>query len=124
MDLTQLTQALSNTLHPELRAQAEAQLEQVSMRTPPSLVTTEGSIQVHKADDFTNYLLQVILSENTPLAVQQAASVYLKNMVFRYWKQRETVEGEEPYYCIPDQTKSVLRANLVEAIVRVQPLVR
>jgi len=45
-------------------------------------------------------------------------------MVFRYWKQRETVEGEEPYYCIPDQTKSVLRANLVEAIVRVQPLVR
>lgn len=124
MDLTQLTQALSNTLHPELRAQAEAQLEQVNMCTHPQFRYDRGPTQVHKADEFTNYLLQVILSENTPLAVQQAASVYLKNMVFRYWKQRETVEGEDPYYCIPDQTKSVLRANLVEAIVRVHPLVR
>lgn len=38
MDLTQLTQTLSNTLHPELRAQAEAQLEQVNgTRTRPYL---------------------------------------------------------------------------------------
>lgn len=107
MDLTQLTQALSNTLHPELRAQAEAQLE-----------------QVHKAPEFTHYLLQVVLNDDTPLAVQQASSVYLKNMVYRYWKERETVEGEEPYYCIPEATKQVLRANLVEAIIRVHPLVR
>ena len=43
MDLTQLTQALSNTLHPELRAQAEAQLEQVNMCThTPSFVTIEA----------------------------------------------------------------------------------
>jgi len=46
MDLTQLTQTLSNTLHPELRAQAEAQLEQVSMRTPPSLVTHRPHIGI------------------------------------------------------------------------------
>ena len=82
------------------------------------------NLQVHKAPQFTHYLLQVVLNEDTPLAVQQAASVYLKNMVYRYWKERETVEGEEPYYCIPEPTKQVLRANLVEAIIRVHPLVR
>ena len=44
MDLTQLTQALSNTLHPELRAQAEAQLEQVRVKHahPHALTTTLG----------------------------------------------------------------------------------
>ena len=41
MDLTQLTQALSNTLHPELRAQAEAQLEQVrGIHAHPHALTT------------------------------------------------------------------------------------
>ena len=44
MDLTQLTQALSNTLHPELRAQAEAQLEQVrGIHTPHVLTTALGA---------------------------------------------------------------------------------
>ena len=44
MDLTQLTQALSNTLHPELRAQAEAQLEQVrgTHAHPHALTTAPG----------------------------------------------------------------------------------
>lgn len=46
------------------------------------------------------------------------AAIYLKNMIMKYWRVREAVEGAAPPYSIPDNVKEVIRGNVVEAIIQ------
>ena len=61
-------------------------------------------------------------------------AVYLKNCVFKYWKpldlgevggSAEANSGEElPPYSIPEQSKSLIRENIVGAVIHTPLLIR
>ena len=55
-----------------------------------------------------------------------AGAVYLKNCVFKYWKPHDPsdVGDELPPYSIPEQAKSLIRDNIVGAIIRTPLLIR
>ena len=54
-----------------------------------------------------------------PPSLPHAGAVYLKNCIFRYWKNEEPVaEGEEAPYSIPDVAKAFIRENIVGAIIK------
>jgi hypothetical protein len=102
MDLQTLVQALSNTLDPALRKQAETLLE-----------------KIHRDPNFTPCLLQIVVNVEVPDAPRQAGAVYLKNCIFRYWKREEGEgDGEEVPYCIPEVSKAFIRENVVGAIIK------
>jgi len=52
--------------------------------------------------------------------------VYLKNCVFKYWKPHDPsdVGDELPPYSIPEQAKSLIRDNIVGAIIHTPLLIR
>ena len=52
-------------------------------------------------------------------------AVYLKNSIFRYWKEHDPSEavGEELPYCIPEAAKSLIRENVIGAIIQAPPLI-
>jgi hypothetical protein len=102
MDIHTLIQGLANTLDAELRKQAETFLE-----------------EVHRDANFTPCLLQIVVDGSVPDAPRQAGAVYLKNCIFRYWKNEEPLpEGEEAPYSIPDVAKAFIRENIVGAIIK------
>ena len=61
-----------------------------------------------------------------PLLCTSAGAVYLKNCVFKYWKPHDPsdVGDELPPYSIPEQAKSLIRDNIVGAIIRTPLLIR
>ena len=52
-----------------------------------------------------------------------AAAIYLKNMIMKYWRVREAVEGAATPYSIPDNVKEIIRGNIVEAIIQTPSVV-
>ena len=53
------------------------------------------------------------------------ASIYLKNTVNKYWKVRDGEDGDpEQHYTIPEESKMILRQNIVEGIIQTPPLMR
>ena len=64
------------------------------------------------------------ITSSSPLPIDPApssfcsAAIYLKNMIMKYWRVREAVEGAAPPYSIPDNVKEVIRGNVVEAIIQ------
>ena len=61
-----------------------------------------------------------------PLLCMSAGAVYLKNCVFKYWKPHDPsdVGDELPPYSIPEQAKSLIRDNIVGAIIHTPLLIR
>jgi len=61
-----------------------------------------------------------------PLLCMSAGAVYLKNCMFKYWKPHDPsdVGDELPPYSIPEQAKSLIRDNIVGAIIRTPLLIR
>ncbi len=48
-----------------------------------------------------------------------SGAVYLKNCVYKYWKDREAAEvGDELPYSIPEAAKALIRENIVGAIIQ------
>ena len=45
-------------------------------------------------------------------------AIYLKNMIMKYWKVREPIEGEKALYCLPEGVKEIVRNNIVESIIQ------
>ena len=54
------------------------------------------------------------------------ASIYLKNTINKYWKIRSPHEGgsDNDLYIIPEETKALLRENIIESIIQTPPLIR
>ena len=52
-------------------------------------------------------------------------AVYLKNSIFRYWKERDPSEAvdEELPYCIPEAAKALIRENIIGAIIQAPVLI-
>ena len=49
----------------------------------------------------------------------------MKNSIFRYWKERDPSEavGEELPYCIPEAAKTLIRENVIRAIIQAPMLI-
>ncbi|XP_019855725.1 PREDICTED: importin-7-like [Amphimedon queenslandica] len=106
MDVQRIAQAFANTLDPSTRAEAETELEQ-ALQSP----------------GFTPCLLQIVMNNETPFGIRQSASIYLKNTVNKYWKVRDGEDGDpEQPYTIPEESKMILRQNIVEGIIQTPPL--
>jgi hypothetical protein len=97
-DLQTLASILGNTLHPdgEIRRQAEN-----------ALASFEKVAGGH------TLLLQLITMQEVPFEVRQSASLRLKNLYHGYWSIRK---GELAK--VSDQDRVMMRANLLESIVR------
>ena len=55
-----------------------------------------------------------------------SGAVYLKNSIFKYWKERDPNDsvGEELPYSIPEPAKTLIRDNVIGAIIQAPPLIR
>eukprot|EP00731_Ephydatia_muelleri_P006488 Em0003g736a len=106
MDVQTFIQALENTLVPTLREQAESFLEGVT-RLP----------------DFTPCLLQIVMDEAVPIASRQAGAVYLKNCIFKYWKDRDSGDTDVDFYTIPEHAKAIVREHVVNAIIQTPSII-
>ena len=58
--------------------------------------------------------------------MHHAGAVYLKNSIFRYWKDRDPSDsvGEELPYSIPEAAKALIRENVIGAIIQAPTLIR
>jgi len=109
MDVQQLVSLFQGTLDPNLRVEAEKNLEEVS----------------HYAG-FSTILLQMVLAQEIQVPVRQAAVIYLKNMISHHWVKRHEDHypvGHKPYV-IPDEDKHTIKENIVEATTHAAELVR
>jgi len=110
MDAQLISNLFQHTLEPspETRAQAENRLTELS--TCPQ---------------FLPVLLQLVMSENVQISVRQAAVIYFKNMVCKYWRERteEVLAGEKTYQ-IPIEDKAFVKENICESIISASELIR
>lgn len=110
MDLQFITTLFGNTLEPEpdTRAQAENRLTELS--TTPQ---------------FLPLLLQLVMSDEIQPSVRQAAVIYFKNMVCKYWMESDPdVEEGEKKYILPAEDKAFVRNNIVESIISATDIIR
>lgn len=113
-----------NTIIELLRATTNNQAE---IREP-----AERSLeQVHKIIGFTPALLQIVLNPQFEIHIRQAASIYLKNNVNKYWEAQSAQAADlnhgvtatpqsasEIEFKIHEQDKQVIRDAIVDAIVQ------
>jgi hypothetical protein len=110
MDYKQLSEILAATLNPQLRHSAENRLNE--------LVEIRG---------FTPCLFQVVMSVDFSMPVRQAGSIYLKNMVTKYWKERDQSDlqhGEPVPFTLHQNDKMIMKGNIVEAIIQAPEIIR
>ncbi|CAB4004991.1 Importin-7, partial [Paramuricea clavata] len=108
MEITQLARVLACTLDPNLRVEAEKQLN-----------------EVYKTPRFVSQLLQVVMSGEVQQPIRQAGGIYLKNMITQCWRNRDatnSVDGEMPFV-ISDEDKSLIRNHIIEAIIHSPELI-
>ncbi|PAV58074.1 hypothetical protein WR25_07919 [Diploscapter pachys] len=68
---------------------------------------------------FTPELLKIACNVTYSNTVRQAAVIYLKNSVSKYWEKDEdedTAQNESTAFVLPEDDKDVIRRNIVEAI--------
>ncbi|XP_028414621.1 importin-7-like [Dendronephthya gigantea] len=109
MDINQLAQILACTLDPNLRVEAERQLN-----------------EVYRASGFVSRLLQVVMSTEVQQPIRQAGGIYLKNMITQCWRDRDPkncVDVEMPFV-ISAEDKNLIRNNIIEAIIHSPELIR
>lgn len=106
MEVAQVVALLTDTLKadPVVRKQAEATLKQVE--------AVPGHVVVL-------FRLSSDPSIECDASLRQSAAIRMKNIIGRGWEGREVVAAS-----LSDDDKSVVRDNLLEAIIIAQPLVR
>ena len=64
-------------------------------------------------------------SLSLPPSPPPSGAIYLKNCVYKYWRDREGVVevGEEPPYSIPEEAKVFIRGNIVAGIIQSPTLI-
>ena len=81
---------------------------------------SERSVYTH----LSRSLLFCLSPPPLPSSLPSKGAVYLKNYIHKYWKEKEAVDGEETVYTIPEGPKSLIRENIVEAIIQTPHLIR
>lgn len=80
-------------------------------------------IAIHKIIGFTPTLLEILLDVNLEFHVRQAAVIYLKNNIIKYWDPRQVtqLENGQPdpsQFIIHDHDKKIITDSIVESIIR------
>ena len=90
--MEQIVNLLANTFNPntQIQKQSELELKQASSQA--------GFMQV---------LLQIIMMNQVQIHVRQAASIYLKNYVHKYWQKHAHIAQDKPF----------LKQNILQAVV-------
>jgi len=108
MDNKQLAELLKGTIDPNLRNEAEKKLT-----------------ELYKIIGFGPSVLQIVMSQELPTPVRQAAVIYLKNMVSSHWREREPdTPGAPVPFSIHEQDKALIRDNIVDAVVLAPDIIR
>ncbi|CAH1257344.1 IPO7 [Branchiostoma lanceolatum] len=107
MDFQNIVEILQATIDHNVRQQAEEKLS-----------------EMHKIIGFAPLLLQVVMTDQVAMPVRQAGVIYLKNMISQYWHERHSNVGEPLVFNIHEQDRTLIRNNLVEAIIQAPDLVR
>ncbi|KAG0224632.1 armadillo-type protein [Mortierella sp. GBAus27b] len=107
MDIQGLYQLLQATFQPDanVRTQAESKLQE--------LESTQGTLLL---------FMQIIGTQESDMQVRQAASIYFKNAVRRYWYESESAETQT--HTISQADKETIKANILQLLVTSPPLVR
>ena len=81
---------------------------------------------MHKIVGFTPLLLQIIMSDEVAMPVRQSGAVYLKNMCTQSWHDRVDSHGTQvsDVFSIHENDRSVIRENVVEAIIHAPDIIR
>jgi len=121
MDVGNLALLLKQTLDPNARERAEAELQNVK-----------------KIIGFCPGLLQVVMTNTVDAAVRQAGVIYFKNLVSSSWIPKEPPEpspaaiasgtvppiNPELTFSIHEQDKDMIRDNIVQATVQAPEVIR
>uniref|UniRef100_H2ZR06 Importin N-terminal domain-containing protein n=1 Tax=Ciona savignyi TaxID=51511 RepID=H2ZR06_CIOSA len=109
MDPNKVLNALEATMNPNLRKEAEAQLD-----------------QMHKIAGFSPLLIQLIMSDEVQMAIRQSGAIYLKNMCVQSWHERSDKDGTPvtDVFSIHENDRSVIRTNIVKAIIHAPDIIR
>ncbi len=116
-----LVTLLESTLNPTLRKQAEDELGVVRFRLifeQICAVIYFSIIKIHNTAGFSFNLLQLVMTDQVQMPVRQAGAIYLKNMINQYWIERKLDKPNElvPFF-LPESDKSLIRDNLIEALI-------
>ncbi|XP_031553148.1 importin-7-like [Actinia tenebrosa] len=109
MDIQQLATIFSSTFDPNHQQEAEKRLDE---------------LKYHQG--FVTMLVHLIMSNEIVPPVRQAACIYLKNMVVKYWKERDPndfPDGDIPFV-LPEQDKAFMREHLIDAVINAPDLIR
>lgn len=107
MDKNRILELLRNTQSPDaaVREPAEANLN-----------------SIHKIIGFTPTLLEITLDQELELHLRQAAVIYLKNNVMKFWDSSPAIqEGgqiDPTVFVIHDMDKKIISDSIVDSIVR------
>ena len=72
---------------------------------------------MYKIIGFAPTLLQIVLEQSLDLSVRKAAAVFLKNMVTKSWRQRDSFPADEPVpFVIHENDKATIRDIMVSAM--------
>lgn len=105
MDAQRITDLLAGTAHGDakVREPAEKTLE-----------------QIHKIIGFTPKLLEIARDNTVNFPIRQAASIYLKNNVSKYWENSNSQAIDLTVFVIHDHDKTLIRDSILDAIVQCQ----
>ncbi|KAF9190108.1 hypothetical protein BGZ50_000457 [Haplosporangium sp. Z 11] len=106
MDIQTVYSLFQATFQPDtnVRMQAELQLKQME--------GTQGTLLAS---------MQIIGSEDSELHVRQAASIYFKNAIRRYWYETETTPA---HLKIPESDKEAIKSSILQLLVTAPTVVR
>lgn len=77
---------------------------------------------IHKIIGFTPTLLEIVLDQNLEFHVRQAAVIYLKNNVIKFWDSNQLLtdngQPDPSLFVIHDHDKKLITDSIVDSIVR------
>lgn len=106
MNKDKIIELLRNTTNPDttIREPAESNLN-----------------SIHKIIGFTPTLLEIVLDAQLETHVRQAAVIYLKNNVIKYWDSNQVVsengQTDPSIFIIHDQDKKLITDSIVDSII-------
>ena len=51
-------------------------------------------------------------------------AVYMKNCIFKYWREKDPADTDENFCTIPEHPKSTVREHIVNDIIQTPPIIR
>lgn len=81
--------------------------------------------QIHKIIGFVPTLLQIVMQNDLEMPVRQAAAVYLKNVIWNNWLEKEAKGNNvQLEFSIHEQDRGLVRDTIVDALIHAPEMIR